>query len=229
MELLTSFFSGPVLPASIVLCLLAVWSLMAIIGAVDFDLPSADLSLDGDVSADFDAGSGGETTAGTLGALGLIAARWLNISRVPLVLWFGTFAVAWWLTSALLWNVLERHYFTPPGWIWSSLLVAKNLAIGIAMTKLITNPMCHWFDVEQIGASSIVGKECSISSLEATPEFGQVKFKTVGAPLLLNVRTDGPHLAQGARVWITHYDSKRRVYIVSPTGTDTISETQETN
>jgi hypothetical protein len=229
MELLTSFFSGPVLPASILGCFLAVWSLMAILGAVDFDLPGADLNLDGDVDIDFDASSGGESAAGGLGALGLIAARWLNIAKVPLVLWVGVLSIVWWMVSALLWNTVERHYFSPPGWLGSSLLAAKNLAIAVAITKFATNPMCKWFDVERISASAIVGQECAISSLEATPEFGQVKFKTVGSPLLLNVRTDGPHLAQGTRVWITHYDSKRRVYIVSPTGTDTISETQEKN
>jgi hypothetical protein len=77
--------------------------------------------------------------------------------------------------------------------------------------------MRGWFTSEKLTSKSLIGQECEISSHEASPEFGQVKFKTDGSPLLLNVRTDGPHLAKGERVWITHYDPARRVYIVSPT------------
>ncbi|MEZ6135774.1 MAG: DUF1449 family protein [Pirellulaceae bacterium] len=220
MELLNTLFSGPVLPASALLCFMLVWSLMAMLGAVDLDLPGADINVDADVDFDVDMNSGSGPTDG----LGLLAAKWLNIANVPLVMWLGIFAVIWWLTSALLWVLVDAHFFAPPGWIWSSVLVAKNLAIGIVLTKLVTNPMGKWFVVERISAAAIVGKECQISSLEATPEFGQVKFKTDGSPLLLNVRTDGPHLVQGTTVWITHYDAKRRVYIVSPTGTETTTE-----
>lgn len=77
--------------------------------------------------------------------------------------------------------------------------------------------MKGWFVVERLDSQSLIGKECQISSSVASIDFGQVKFKTEGSPLLLNVRTDGPSLAQGTHVWITHYDPKRRVYIVSPT------------
>jgi hypothetical protein len=77
--------------------------------------------------------------------------------------------------------------------------------------------MRGWFQSTTFESKSIIGKEAEISSYDASPDNGQVKFKTDGAPLLLNVRTDGPHLAKGTRVWITHYDSVKRLYIVSPT------------
>lgn len=214
MSLFTSIFTGPVLPASILLGMLLLWSLLALLGTVDIDIPGGDLSIDGDVKVDMQL----ETTG-----LGLLVSRWLNIGRVPLLLWLGAFSVIWWFVSAMLWVLVDSKLFSPPGWTWSSLLIVKNLAISIPLTKLITNPMRGWFETEHISAHSIVGQECSISSLQATPEFGQVKLKTDGSPLLLNVRTDGPHLARGARVWITHYDSKRRVYVVSSTGTDSAS------
>ncbi len=222
MELITSIFVGPVVPATILLGLLLAWSLLAIIGAVDFDFPGFGANLDADIDIDLDPSA----VTGTAG-LGLFASRWLNIGSVPLILWIGTFGVAWWFISAMLWVLVDQHFFSPPGWLWSSLLVMKNVAIAIPLTKIVTNPMRGWFATERLTAQSIIGKECTISSLEASPEFGQVKFKTDGAPLLLNVRTDGQHLVQGSRVWITHYDAKRRVYIVSPTGTDTATQPQD--
>ena len=219
MELINTILTGPVLPATIFLGILLVWSLLAILGTVDFDIPGTGMNLDGDVSG----GGGGDldpsAAAGTAG-LGLAASRWLNLNSIPVVIWTALFGVVWWFTSAMLWVLIDQKFFSPPGWLWSSLLLVRNVAIAAPLTKLITNPMRGWFIHEKITATSLIGRECVITSSEATPDFGQVKLKTDGAPLLLNVRTDGEHLAQGARVWITHYDEKRRVYMVSPTGTD---------
>ncbi len=210
MELLNSLFSGPVLPATLFLGLLVLWNLLAMLGTIDLDMPGSDVDVDLDV--DIDAGS-----AGASDGLAVLMMKWLNLKEVPLVLWMGALAVIWWFFSATLWSWLDKRFFTEPGWLWSSLLVVRNLAIAIPLTKLATSPMKGWFVTERLTAMSLIGQECQISSSVASPEFGQVRYKTDGAPLLLNVRTDGPSLAQGTPVWITHYDAKRRIYIVSPT------------
>lgn len=211
MEFLTTIFSGPILPASLFLGFLLIWSLLAVAGTVDFDMPGGDVDVDFDLDTDGIGHGAGD-------GLAVLALKWLNIKDVPLVLWMGSLAVIWWFLSAALWSLVDSRFLeTSPGWLWSSLLVGRNLLISIPLTKLITQPMKGWFVTERLDAQSLIGQECQISSTEATTDFGQVKFKTEGSPLLLNVRTDGPNLAQGARVWITHYDSKRRVYIVSPT------------
>lgn len=212
MEIINSFFAGPVLPATLFLGLLVLWSLLALVGTVDLDVPGGDLDLDVDLDVDFDS-----LTSGPSDGLAILMMKWLNLKDVPLVLWMGVLAVVWWFFSALLWQVVDAKFFTETGWFWSTLLIARNLAIAVPLTKLVTQPMRGWFITEKLDAHTLIGKECQISSSEATPDFGQVKFKTEGAPLLLNVRTDGGHLAQGTHVWITHYDSRRRVYIVSPT------------
>ncbi len=224
MEIVITIFSGPVLPATLLLGVVVGWSLLAMLGAVELDMPGADLDLDIDVDVDTPTG------AEAVGGLGIVTLRWLNLKEIPMVIWMGAFASIWWFTSACLWSLLDAHFFSPPGWFWSTLLVARNLAISLPITKFVTNPMKKWFITERLNSSSIVGQEGQISSLQATSEFGQVRLKTDGSPLLLNVRTDGPHLVQGTRVWLTHYDAKHRVYIVSPTTTDapsTDSVTQE--
>lgn len=187
------------------------------LGAVDLDMPGGDI----DVGGDFDVDTGGVHVTDGMSVLFL---KWVNLRDIPLVIWLGAFSIIWWFLSASLWSLVDSRFFDPAGWGWSSLLVVKNLAIAVPITKWLTNPMKGWFVTEKLASSSLIGKECQISSLEATPEFGQVKFKTAGAPLLLNVRTDGEHLAQGACVWITHYDAQNRVYIVSPTTTNSPSE-----
>lgn len=217
MDLIYSFIEGPVLPATCLLAIMIGWSLLAMLGTVDLELPGGDMDLDVDLDMD---GSHGIHAADGLGVLAL---KWLNLRDVPLVLWMAVLAVVWWVVSASTWILMDSKFFASPGWLWSTLLVAKNLALAIPLTKLVTSPMKNWFVTEQLNAHSLVGQECEISSLEASPTFGQVKYRTEGAPLLLNVRTDGAHLAKGTKVWITHYDAARRQYIVSPTGVENIA------
>ena len=234
MEFINTLFVGPVLPATMFLGLLLLWNLLAVLGTVDLHMPHGDIDLhlptDAHIHADvpthadvpshtdvhLDSSSGG-IGSGASDGLAVLMMKWLNLKEVPLVLWMGILAVTWWFISAMLWTVVDRRFLTEPGWLWSSILVVRNLAIAIPLTKLATRPMRGWFTTERISAHSLIGQECKISSSVASPEFGQVKFKTEGSPLLLNVRTDGPSLAQGTPVWITHYDAKRRLYIVSPT------------
>jgi hypothetical protein len=68
---------------------------------------------------------------------------------------------------------------------------------------------------------SLVGQTAIISSGEATPQFGQAKYSTGGAPLLLNVRTDGPHVIKGTSVRIVAFEPRKRTYTVTPISTST--------
>lgn len=221
MDLLTSFFTAPILPATLLLLVMLCWSAMAMVGAADLDMPGGDLDLDLDLDVDLDAdAAGGEITSNVGSSVGLLALRWLNIRDVPLVLWLGVFSLVWWMISALTWWTVDYRFFAQSGWLWTTLLVIRNVGFSLLVTKWITGPMTGWFVTEKISSHSLIGEECEISSLEADEKFGQAKYRTDGSPLLLNIRTDGAHLARGTRVWITHYDSKSRIYVVSPTGTD---------
>ena len=233
METLTNLVTGPVLPATILLGLMLIWALLAILGAADLDLGGdldigSDFDLDASVDVDSPGFSVGFWESG-FGGIGLFLLKWLNIRGVPIMLWLAVFSLVWWFVSASLWSVVDQHFFEQVGILSSSLLVLKNIAIALPITKLVTTPMVPWFVNERVDSRSLIGKECRISSLQATTEYGQVKFQTDGAPLLLNVRTDGPQLVKGDVVWITHYDADNRVYIVSPTTAENVSADHRDN
>ena len=154
-----------------------------------------------------------------MGTVVLAPAKWLNLKQLPIVLWAGIFTLTWWSVSILIWVSIDSPFFETPSFLVVNLMILRNLVLGLLGTKMITQPMRGWFDTNELTSVSLVGQEAEISSFDATPENGQVKFKTSSAPLLLNVRTDGPHLPKGTRVWLTHYDAKKRIYIVSATTT----------
>ena len=227
-EFVSSLIAAPVLPATILLAVLVVWSLMTIvIGGLDSHL-AASWHLHSPFSGGHGDGDGlshtiSHTLGDAMGTVVLAPVKWLNLKQLPIVLWAGIFTLTWWSVSILIWVCIDSTFFERPGLLTVNLMIIRNFILGLLGTKLITQPMRGWFDTNELTSISLVGHEAEISSFDATPENGQVKYKTEGAPLLLNVRTDGPHLPKGTRVWLTHYDEKKRIYIVS--ATTTISKT----
>ncbi len=231
-ELIQPLIAAPVLPATLLLAAMVCWSLFTV-------LVGAGLGSDGNwsfhfhnplssvVNADPNIGLGHSIShflGDTLGSFVLAPTKWLNLRSVPFLLWLGVFTLAWWTLSVAWWMAVDEWFFAVPGTLTTALLVARNIACALPITKLITQPMIGLFaDTGSLDSKSLIGEEAEICSFDATPENGQAKFKTGAAPLLLNVRTDGPHLIKGTRVWITHYDANKRIYLVSPTTTDSTS------
>lgn len=206
MEFWEPLLAMPVLPATLLLMLVVFWSLLTVVGGAIFHGHHFHL----DAHADGDAGD-------LFSSAGSFTLRWLNLSEMPLMIWLSIFSLLWWGASVLNLLTIDLPLLGKPGTLWSVVLVARNVVLAAVLTKLITRPFRGWYLSESISSQSLIGQECEICSLEATPEYGQVRFKTDGAPLLLNVRTDGADLPKGTRVWITHYDAVHRAYIVSPT------------
>lgn len=200
----------PVLPATILLVCLILWGLTTIVVGLDIDLNSH-------VGGWFD--SLEHLVWEGLASFAVVPMRWLNMRDVPIIIWLSIWSLMWWTVSIGLWMSFDRNFWPNPSWWLSSLLIVRNLAITLPFTKLGTQPMRGLINTAPLQSKSLIGSEAEISSYEATPESGQAKFKTDASPLLLNVRTDGPHLTKGTRVWITHYDAGRRIYYVSATTT----------
>ncbi len=215
-------FVGPVWPASVLVCLLVLYTILGLIGLADFgfDVPDVDLDpgLDVDVSLelpDVELPDGAHVDVDFLHGLGAATVRWTNFGRVPIVLWGGLFAVAFWSVSYGLWHTFDSKSHDPT-WLPSILLTIRNVVIATGITKLVTQPLLGYFvDPPSYDYRKLLGATCEICTLEATSEFGQAKFRTNAAPLLLNVRTDGPHIPKGTEVRIIGFDKQKRIYKVT--------------
>lgn len=211
--LFQQMFVGPIWPASILVCLMVGYTLLAVTGLIDFGFDSPELELeidvpDGDVvpiDTDF------------LQGLGATTLRWTNFGRVPVVIWGGLFTVTYWTISYLLWHGFDSTRYEP-ALIPSLLLTVRNMVLGTAATKMLTQPLVKYFVAPpSYTQNRIIGATCEVCTSEATPDFGQAKFRTNAAPILLNVRTDGPHLPKGAEVRIVGFhDKEKRIYKVAP-------------
>jgi hypothetical protein len=216
-------FVGPVWPASIIVCLLVVYTIFALIGLIDlgFDVPDVDLDASIDLDVDVDMGvdvghvDGAHLDVDFLHGLGGATVRWTNFGRVPIVIWGGIFTVAFWSVSYWLWHSFDSNRYEP-NWFPSILLSIRNFVIATGIAKAVTQPMLGYFSPPpSYDQRRLMGATCEICTTEATPEFGQAKFRTNASPLLLNVRTDGPHISKGTEVRIIGFDKDKRIYKVT--------------
>lgn len=213
---LESVFAGPMWPASVLLGLLLCYLVLAILGAADLHLDLPDAAVPEAPSPDAaDAGPSGATpTQGAdLIGLGAVSLRWLNLGRIPAILWLGTFTIVFWCVSWGLWTFVDDP---SSSLLTILLLIGRNVVISVAVTKFATNPMLAWFaDAYRYHPGALIGQHCEISTGEATPRFGQARFRTNAAPLLLNIHTDGGTLKKGDIARITAFDPERRIYTVT--------------
>ena len=227
-----NFLVGPIWPATFLLALMMIYAAVAAIGLGNFDL-GMDVDLDADVDLDvgvpdLDAGgvdAGGVDAGvdggadihppGLLGSLGAMTIKWSNFGRIPIAIWGSLFTLAFWIISYSLWHGFDAERYSAT-LIPSILLTIRNLVLAIVVTKPVTQPLVGKFDKEPgYDSQRIVGSTCEISSLEATPSYGQAKFRTNAAPLLLNIRTDGSTFERGTEVKIIGFNPAKRIYTVT--------------
>ena len=206
LELLEPSLLWPTWPATVLVVLSCVYWLMVIVGAVTVDALHIDfhhLHFDTDVG-------------GSLLDLGFVPLRFLNIGRVPLMLWLSIFALSAWGVSRLI--VVYGGFAEPHAhFVFSddAPAIVRDFTIALAVTKLLTQPLRGIFDViEPIGAKDLIGKTCVITTGEATPQNGEANFATGGAPLSLNVRAVEGTLEKGELAEIFDYSPEENIYFV---------------
>ncbi|MCA9053633.1 MAG: hypothetical protein KDA75_07335 [Planctomycetaceae bacterium] len=202
MDFVQLCFSWPVLPASVLLCLVTAYWLLVILGAAEMDLFDLDLDVDVDPGLD-----GHESILDW----GLASLKWLNIGDVPIMIWLSAFALPAWLMS-----VTFDKGMTDPTTMDIVKACARNFGVGIVAAKLLTQPLKGKLKfVEPNPSKDLIGRTVMITTVDATPSTGQAQCPTDnGAPLLLNVRTVEGSIDMGAEARIVEYSPDTRLYYV---------------
>lgn len=225
-------FVGPVWPASVMVGVMLVYAVIVALGLFDFGLDSGpdldgDIDVDVDVGVDVDADLDADVDAegafqsaadgGSVSGLGAMTLRWLNLGKIPIVVWLSIFTSFFWAISYAMWYSYDEFNYLPT-LIPNVLLTVRNVVFATVITKLITDRMGFLTRRgPSFEASRLIGRTCEVATSEVSTSFGQAKFKTDAAPLLLNIRIDEGSLPKGTLVQIVGFDTEKRVYKVAPT------------
>ena len=214
-DILDRCFVGPILPASIGVLLLAGYVLLALIGLVGLDAGlDLDVDADVDVAGDLDVGGDFDPTGG----IGAATLRWLNLGRVPIVIWGGIFVAVFWIVSYGLWHHFDVRRRPDATMLAITWLTVRNAGLATIITKAVTEPMTTLFiNPPEYDPARLVGQSCQIASVTADEKFGHAKLRTDRSPLLLNVRTSpGRTLNKGDEAKIVSYDPVDKIHRVEP-------------
>lgn len=204
-EYLELAFSGPALPASCLLALVTAYWLLVIFGAVGLD--ALDLDLDADMDLDVDAGG-----LESILSIGMAPLRWLNLGRVPLMLWLSVFALVFWLLS-MLWDAPEYRET-----VWNTLaVILRNGALALLATKLATQPLTGLFDnrlARPATTEDLLGQIC-VTTTRVTEKSGQATVSiSAGTPLILSVRAELGELKKGESAELLEYNAELNYFLV---------------
>ena len=201
-ELIETAISPTVVPATVLLLLVALYWAIAVFSGLGLDLLDFDLDFD----ADFDTDSSLESIM----SAGAITLRFLNIGQLPINLWGSVFAIAFW-TISMLWRSPEQATAI----FGIATIVVRNGAVALLPTKLLTQPLRGKFEpIEPEAAEELIDSIGVVTTAEVSPGGGQARFASAASPLLLNVRSAQTVLAKGEQVRIVNYDPSTRIYTV---------------
>lgn len=195
-------FTGACLPASLVLLLAMLYWLLAVAAGLDLELFDFDLDLDHEPDL-----------ASSL-SLGLVVLRFLNIGRVPLVIWGSGFAVTYWVVTLLLDRLADDPELRTD-LFYATQYTIRNLVLAVLLTKAVTQPLRDRFEpVEPNRAEDLIGRPCQITTSQVTQAFGQAHVPTGAAPLILNVRTRETPLTRDDPAVIVDFDPEKNIYFI---------------
>jgi hypothetical protein len=210
------------LPYTFLLALVILYWVLYLLGALgsealDFAGLDVDADVDLDVDADADVDLDADIHPGGGGLSGIFTSvlHFVYIGQLPLILVLSVFILSMWLLSMATNHVLGNSS------IWIALLLAVPfILVGMIITKLALmpfTPLLKRVFADQGEKVQVIGKTCRITSLHATPEYGQAELIREGEPIVLNVKTkEGVTLEKDAEAVVFDVDETNSVYLVAP-------------
>lgn len=209
-ELFQAALSPPNIVYSVLLCVVLLYWLSVIIGALDigsfdFDL-DLDADLDVDVDTDIDTGSGGGWFAGAL--------HFFNFGRLPFMVVFSFLILGMWSLS-----ILGNHYLGQGSVIFPFVMFLPMLFISLVVTKIITTPLVPIFESLDKGVEAVeyLGLTCKMLLPATTTQMGQAEVLYDSNPLLINVKvseTQATPVLKGEEGLIVGRSSDDRYFLI---------------
>lgn len=193
------------LPGTLLLGMVVLYWMTVIFGVMDMsslDVDLPEIELEGDID--------GSPAAAAFEPF----FEYFNIKYVPISIFISFFAVVFWgvgMTFNDLLGSVERP-------LMGLVVFGGNLVFSAHAAKWITWPMVPIFKQMRKDVSAkrdLVGSRVIVVSSKVDAGFGRAEITDEGAPITLNVRTEGEELLKGTEAVILQHDSERDIYLIT--------------
>ena len=203
LELVHAAFSPVNLVLTVLLILTILYWITVILGVLDVNLFDVDLGEPGlDAGADFDVGAdvdadldaGGEMDADAeMPGLGRSILHFFYVGEVPTMVLVSILILSMWTVS-----MAANHYLNPNGSFVAAVpLFLGNVVASALIMKVFAMPLKKLYSAlnrDSNAPRSVIGRICVVTTTTVSDKMGQAEVKTRGAPIVLNVVSDGDHV-----------------------------------
>lgn len=221
-ELLLAAFAPANFVFSVLLLVSLLYWLTVFIGL--FDIDAIDVGKDWELAADtsFEIEKGIEVNKGVeVSVVGKRPGFWnrllvfLNLGKIPFMIWFSFFILMAWAFS-----LLGNFYLSGGNLLGAALLLPFNLGLSALLAKGITKPLVPIFKSEKNEfrtQQDFIGQICRIEVPAKGLALGQASIRTSQAPVRIIVQAlPEQELLKGSEGLIVDYDATQRIFLVSP-------------
>lgn len=227
MDLVIQAFSPVNLPLTVLLLLTVLYWITVIIGVLDVDLfniemPDSDLDIDADfnvqtdVDADIDVDVDPDGDIRAEVGVGRSILRFFHIGEVPTMVLASVLVLSLWTIS-----MASNQWLNPTRSMLVALpLLAGNIFVSLLICKVVGMPLMRMYkvlNVDKNAPRSVIGRICVVTTTTVSERMGQAEVKTKGAPIVLNVVSEGGHeFKKGDEAVITSKIEDKGVYTIAP-------------
>lgn len=212
LELIEMSFNGANFFASFLLVLVVLYWITVIMGVLDLNFLDVDVEIDVDAEVDADI-EAGVSASGDLSWLMFIL-RFLNIGKVPLMLWFSFFALSLWF-----FQVSVNEIFGIESFIFGLLTLIPSVIGCAVIAKFLSYPFVKLFaSLEKESMSKdLTGSTGEITLIDSAGKQGQAKVENNQNVHTIYIETKrGSTLTKGDRILIISFNKDQNTYLVEP-------------
>jgi len=217
-DLIQTAFSPVNAVVTVLLILNLIYWITVILGALDVDFLDVELfdsGLEAGPDVDLDAEGDLDLDMSQHGVLRSIM-HFFYVGEVPIMLLSSILILSMWTLC-----MFGNHYFNPG----SSLLLAVpvytiSFVVSLLICRISAMPLKKVYDMfnkDYNAPKKVIGRICIVATTSVSDKMGQAEVKTKGAPIVLNVISDGEHVFhKGDEAVVVARDSESGIYRIAP-------------
>jgi hypothetical protein len=219
-DLIQTAFSPVNAVVTVMLILNVIYWITVILGALDVDfldveLFDSGLEAGGDVDVDVDAEGELDLDMSQHGALRSIM-HFFYVGEVPIMLLLSILILSMWTLC-----MFGNHYFNPKSSFLLALpIYAISLVSSLVICRIFAMPLKKIYDMfnkDYNAPKKVTGRICIVTTTSVSDKMGQAEVKTKGAPIVLNVISDGEHVFhKGDEAIVVARDEEKGIYRIAP-------------
>lgn len=219
-ELIQTAFSPVNAVVTVMLILNVIYWITVILGALDVDFLDVELFDSGleagpDIDVDVDAEGELDLDMSNHGMLRSIM-HFFYIGEVPIMLLSSVLILSLWVLC-----MLGNYYFNPKSsFLLAMPVYAISLVASLFVCRIFAMPLkkiYEMFNKDYNAPKKVMGRICIVATTSVSDKMGQAEVKTKGAPIVLNVISDGDHVFhKGDEAVVVGRDSETGIYRIAP-------------